>query len=157
MPIIRAWLHDPANPADTLDDWTTVLDAEQSGMRVAVRAIDCSGRLRLDLLDSAAARGLPSELKNLDAVATKDLTRTDPILLNMVSGVPYDLPTMHDTEPSDTAAHWLTPFGSGALNLNTAPMPLLTAALVGLDPRASRQILQARQTSSPIPRGSLCS
>lgn len=57
----------------------------------------------------------------------------------------------------DSACEWLTTRGGAphALNVNTAPLPLLEAALAGRDPAAAARALAARQEGKPVPPDAL--
>ncbi len=140
--------------------------------RITVRAIDLSGRLHVRSLDSFAAGGLDgSPLRLLRAADFATLTNTkddDPPVLEETiaalasgrSGEPVNaFPSRHSEGPSEqnrgeadaSVAMLLTGHGDGGLNVRTAPLPILEAALHGRDPAAAHRLLDLRRAGAPIP------
>lgn len=55
------------------------------------------------------------------------------------------------TESETALTTWWTTHGSGSLNIATAPLPILEAALLGLDPLHTSAVLDARRAGQPPP------
>ncbi|MCB9848561.1 MAG: hypothetical protein H6814_09120 [Phycisphaeraceae bacterium] len=150
---------------DDPSGWAPVFQAESDGLMVRVHAIDCSGRLRVDRLGTFAGLGLPSEIQRLrvghvSAPEFGDLKNLRPLLESFAGSLasPHVVAAFPgwfgEAPPHDRAVlvEWVTTHGDGALNVATAPLPLLQAALRGLDPAAVREILRRRRDGEPIPR-----
>lgn len=155
---------DAADPSSLVD----IIEGAREGVTVRVRALDLSGRLHIAHVRSFAGDGLPEPLQALRGSAPRSgessgANATLAGVLAAAAEAGADLSSVsewpaHDTKPhSDSdlpaATIWLTDHGGGALNLATAPLELVRAALKGRgrDPGAAKQILLARERGDPIP------
>lgn len=145
----------------------TLLEESSGDARATVRAIDLSGRLHVRSLDSFAAGGLDGSplqlLRSADFTTTTNIKVDDPPVLEETiaalvserSGEPVDaFPSRRDggtNRSADAVAMLVTGYGDGRLNVRTAPMPILEAALHGRDPAASHRLLDLRRAGAPIP------
>jgi hypothetical protein len=150
-PALLAWLGSGAISGHS--DWAPVFASVRGSVGVTVHAVDLSGRLRIDRLESFAAMGLPQTLRMAELDELLERPAATPALVEEVAiAARCDaFPISHAGAPAFDAATWLTAYGDGALNVRTAPLPLLEAALRGADPSAARLLLVARQTGEPIP------
>lgn len=140
------------------------LGAAHEGLSIRMGAIDLTGLLRVDLLESFAAVGLPEAVRairlepqpadappwlheELESLALRDRPGES------VRAFPDTLWTDEDGVVS--LALWLTTRGSGAINVNTAPPELLRAALRGQEIGAAREALDARARGLSVPPGAL--
>ena len=144
--------------------WIPVFDSHEVKTRVQIHAIDCSGRLRTDRLDTFARLGLPAGLQRLNNAAItvplfREASGLRPLLETYAAALSdraainvFSDPTSeYDPVGQDYLADWITTHGGGALNVNTAPIQLLRAALLGLDPADARKVLESRQAGEPVP------
>lgn len=161
-------------PARLGPGMNTVMNRDFRAMQVKVDAIDLSGCLHTRHLDAFAADGLTEPLRVLRAAdfdsksVFRRRPRTEPdippvlaeamaVLAAQRAGgtrTPIDaFPPRDETENAQTltVAEQLTSLGDGALNVRTAPLPILEAALHGRDPSAAAQLLDLRRAEQPIP------
>jgi len=150
--------------ADAPESWVSVFESNAGEVSIQVHAIDCSGRLHTDRLDTFARLGLPSQLQRLRhasvrAPGFKDAPNLQPLLETYASELTNQQPIAIFPDLFDQATQadqpvltrWITTHGDGALNVNTAPVPLLQAALRGLDPSTAREILALRKAGEAVP------
>lgn len=149
---------DPSAPA-------ALLRTGRGAVRVSVDALDLTGRLHAMHLGSLADAGLPEALQplsgsrgSLETRRTAHGVESLPLTLEQVIAENGLSPTVGGVRvhpPSlgglDAAALWITTRGRGALNVRTAPMPLLRAAVRGRDPGAAREVIDAREHGRAIP------
>lgn len=156
-PALLLWLG--AGAINEHPDWAPVFASVRGSVGVTVHAVDLSGRLRIDRLGTFAAMGLPQALRAADLDGLLKRPAATPALVEEVAiAARCDaFPISSARGPALDPAIWLTAYGDGALNVRTAPLPLLEAALRGADPSAARQLLVARQTGEPIPPAVLAS
>lgn len=144
-----------------------VLRDGRGGMAIMVQALDLSGRLHIAHLRSFAGDGLPEPLQALRASAPRSagpssaggtLSQTFSAAgggadLSRVTEWPAHAVRRRSDRDPTSAAMWLTEHGSGALNIATAPIELVRAALRGRgrDPGAARQVLLARERGEQVP------
>ncbi|MCA9304922.1 MAG: hypothetical protein R3B46_02025 [Phycisphaerales bacterium] len=151
-----------------------VMDQQHGGVRVTVDAIDLSGCLHIRYIDSFAAGGLSELLRSLGSRELQPSTtnrRADdispPVLPETIAGLasaravsiddhvdafPSRVTADESLQASDACVVMqLTTLGDRALNVRTAPMPILEAALIGRDPAIAGQILDLRHSGRPIP------
>ncbi len=133
--------------------WPLVFSTSRDRLEVQVRAIDLSGRLRIDMMESFARLGLPESLQTLDLPEHELPPPYEQLAREAVKASPGSdvrgFPAEDDGEAAVSIADWLTVRGSGALNVNTAPAPLLKAALAGAPPDAVRRLMALRRTDAP--------
>lgn len=153
----------------------TLLHEHRSGLfAVRVHAIDLSGRLHHDMFRTDACAGLPSVLQPnllLETPAPARSPRSNnpmpeaPLLEQRVN-LPVTesesswrwFPRRGDIQSETQAvvvSHWITVHGVGALNILTAPVTLLDAALQGhgVDAADHELLLALRQEERSIPAG----
>lgn len=145
-----------------------VLRDGRGGVGITVQALDLSGRLHIAHVRSFAGDGLPEPLQALMASAPRSAGPSSagvPLseTLSAAAGAGADLssvtewpahaPRLHPEGDPTPVAMWLTEHGSGALNIATAPIELVRAALRGRgrDPGAARQVLLARERGDQVP------
>ncbi len=145
-----------------------VLRDGRSGVSITVQALDLSGRLHIAHLRSFAGDGLPAPLQALRASASRSREPSEASVsvtealsaaaeagadLLSVTEWPTHAARPHSLGDPTPAAMWLTERGGGALNIATAPIELVRAALRGRgrDPGAARQVLLARERGEPVP------
>lgn len=119
---------------------------------IAIEAIDLSGRLHVSKISTLAATGLHVDLGGALIEIGTPASPGQPRLLEQHFDPAWPIfPKAAAQDKSERAAClWITTHGSGALNLSTAPLSLLRAALIGLDPTVSRRIVEARRKGEPI-------
>lgn len=137
-----------------------VLDRRIEHLHVWVDRHDLSGRLHLSQVSTFAAQGLPSALDGLGAAINKQ-ERTQEETQSMTLEQIIALLPAHDQvgvraftgHESDAVvlSDWVTPHGDGTLNIQTAPIALLRAALQGLDPTAANDAIAHRLRGEAIP------
>ncbi len=150
--------------ADDPSGWVPVFETDTGSLAIRIDAIDCSGRLRIDRLSTFARMGLPAPLQQLQVNQIrepnfKETKELRPLLESFANHTP-DRSAIEAFSKSHTStaqpgtivlADWVTTHGSGALNITTAPLPLLKAALRSQDPSSAREILALRESGGPIP------
>ncbi len=139
--------------------------SESPTLALHVEALDLSGRLHVRHHGSFARLGLPPRLMEVcERVAphTPPSRSTpgelppptlDHVLDRAASPLHESVavyPPAIDNPERVVAAMWLTTLGAGALNLNTAPIPLLEAALQGADGALRAQAVAARRAGEVI-------
>lgn len=155
---------DVINASDDPAGWVPIFESDSGALKVRIHAIDCCGRLHIDRIDTFARLGLPHEIQRLSSSnglkpKFRDAPDLQPLLETLASSLSGQerISTFPDPARSGDLAEtiyladWITTQGDGALNVNTAPIPLLRAALRGLDPEAARSILGLRESGEPIP------
>ena len=145
----------------SLDGSVRVIDQQVGSTHVRVDRLDLSGRLYVSMLRSFAADGLPRPLNDLgprlatrsgDSRPAQDWTLDE--LADVLDPLQQQLVRPFPVTPEAgqvTLADWVTPHGDGSLNIQSAPIPLLRAALHGLDPTASTMAISARLHGEEIP------
>lgn len=175
-PLALAWLRaEAARPARARDGFELVLSlpiGPAGSERAQIRVIDLSGRLHLGQIATTARAGLPEPLRTIDPEAAWATARSDaeagatPESLAeqaaRISGAAHSVAAFPRARASDgtgsnaaVVAEWLTAHGSGALNVNSAPPPLLRAALAGRDASATQAALAARRRGEPVPAAAI--
>lgn len=142
------------------DLFIEVLRIERESHTLTARVIDLSGRLHVDQLESNAARGLPEDFGSLRAheasekLASLGIRPTIDSLLTDPNGSDQSVrmfPSIDGNADGTSRCEWVTTAGSGALNVRTAPLPLLIAALEGTSPTVAAKVLTLRRANEPIP------
>lgn len=155
----------------TQPGWTLLHEHHADLQAVHVHAMDLTGRLHFSGFTSKAAAGLPSTLQaalrdhivpHPARAAPRDAAPPSPLLEECVDisvlerGSPWRLfPRPANVNPEavdEYAAHWMTGLGDGGLNIHSAPVPLLAAALVGHGVARGdcEQAIALRQDGQPI-------
>lgn len=185
-PALLAWAANQDSSEAAAQDregLTRILDREgQDGARLIVDAIDLSGRLHIDALETLARNGLPRPFDQLAAPAPNRANENNlefrPLLPEAIawslrhelgaSASSFPLPLEGSSDPQEpSVALWITGHGRQqdkgsrarpgrappipALNIHTAPVELLRAALVGYEPALARSALEHRERGEPIP------
>jgi len=153
--------------------WTLLHEHHSEMLVVHIHALDLTGRLHVGCFATDAAAGLPDPLRSAlrDGAlppaarpAARDRTPTSPLLEECLDvsvlalRPPWRLfPSRADViagTSDEVASHWVTGYGEGALNIHSAPIPLLDAALIGhgVARRDREEAIALRQEGYPIPR-----
>lgn len=142
-----------------------IMSVKRDGVAVRIGAIDLSGLLRVDLLGSFAATGLPEPIRSMrleprpaDALPWLYEELAERAHAG-VRAFPDRTWNNGDGLPAPAVALWVTARGSGAVNVHTAPQELLRAILRGGgrggDMNAAQEALLARSRGLPVPQDAL--
>ncbi len=157
--------HEAAPPEERVysADLTTIFDLSEGRMRIAVKALDLSGRLHTDYLGGDLRSALPAELSLLGptdflvpdtpARARQRARRsaiplyTSPLDELLIGSEINTLPPLRGER--GWASYWLTTAGTGALNLRSAPRAYLDILMEGADPSVARALERDGGAVSP--------
>lgn len=173
---LRPEMSDEVAPSIDPSGFVRVLELSQSdGTCLVVDAIDLSGRLDIEMLDSLARNGLPPPLGQLTSQDFRPPGRSNEALVypeaisaaaTKKSGSFVHAWPRREGDRS-AAAIWLRgidrarPDQQGAspesteqssVNIHSAPIELLRAALVGYDPGLARAAIEHRERGERIPQ-----